>query len=173
MRILHSTPDLLVIEHNPIKWMAIFGAIIAIFVIGGIGALIDGNRVGWLFLGMMAVLAWVVFPLLRLIRVRLSRTDGVAELRVTSLLGHEDESYPLAELAAAEAEVRYSKSNSQPESQMVLVFRHTEPTTRIRLNAFQPDPEDVLYVTETLNKWLKSGLPQSDANPNRSGERPG
>jgi len=172
MRILHNTPDLLVIEHNPIKWMVIFGAIVAVFVIGGIGALIDGNVVGWLFLGMMALLSWVVFPLLRLIRVRLRRPDGVAELRITSLLGHKDEAYPLAQLAGAEAEVRYGKSNSQPESQMVLVFRHTEPATRIRLDAFQPDPEDVLHVTETVNGWLKSALPRHHASPNRSEERP-
>ena len=33
MRILHNTPDLMEIEHNPIKWMAIFGVIVAVFAI--------------------------------------------------------------------------------------------------------------------------------------------
>lgn len=165
MRILYNTPDLLEIEHNPIKWMAVFGAIIVVFVIGGIGALIDGNMVGWLFLGMMVVLSWVVFPLLRLIRVRLRRTDGVAELRITSLPGHKDEAYPLAELAGAEAEVRYSKSHSQPESQMVLVFRHTSPATCIPLTRWSISGGGPGELANTINDWLRQARESAAKRP--------
>ena len=54
---------------------------------------------------------------------------------------------------------RYEESNSAPRPSLALVLAEAGETRRVRLDLFQPRPEDLLSASERINAWLGADSP--------------
>lgn len=161
MEVSHQDAGRIVLEHLPTQWAVGLGAVCLVLVLGLVHALLAGATEGALVaLAMLSALSWVLLTR-AFRRVRLSADRGSGQLRVSAatLLGEREEAYPLADLLRVEVDTRYEESNSAPRPSLALVLAEAGETRRVRLDLFQPRPEDLLSASARINAWLGADSP--------------
>lgn len=169
MRIVDSSPDLLVLDIRPIALMIVCAGLFLLFLLLGFGLpaalpaiaslfgvpasadLADLQMPGMHLLGYASVIPLLVGVfLIKARRLSFDRTTGLVTLATRGVLGHRETTYPLSRFRGASVVRNRSSGNNSTTYTAILHFDdQTVPVTPYGTGGKEPGA-----IAEAINGWL-------------------
>lgn len=171
---LKNTPDELTLTIELPRFIIWFMLVpLALGMLVGLLTLISGDFIeGLLLIIILGGLGSAGYYMLtQRTRLHLNRLTGRVSIQRVTVLESTEREYPLEHLDCAEIDSSRQHNSdsgggtSRPTSQVMLVFRHTRPATRIPLTRWSISGGGPGELANTINDWLRQAREMRPSTP--------